>query len=198
MSHRPTVIVFLRAPLLGTVKQRLAAGIGRIEARRFYVDTTRTLLKRLGKNPRWDVRLAVTPDRSVVQGRFWPTYLKRFAQGHGDLGQRMARAMGRFPNRPVVLIGSDIPDLSAAHIDQAFDALGRGDLTFGPAVDGGYWLVGARDAAMVRRLFTNVRWSSTHTLADTMANAGMRRVRLLDTLDDIDDAEDLARWRKTA
>lgn len=198
MSRRPTVIVFLRAPHLGTVKQRLAAGIGRIEARRFYVETTRALLNRLGKGPRWDVRLAVTPDRSVVEGRFWPPHLKRLGQGHGDLGQRMARAMGYFPNRPVVLIGSDIPGLMAHHIDQAFDALGQGDLTFGPALDGGYWLVGARDAAMVSGLFNNVRWSSAHTLADTMANAGTRRVRLLDTLDDIDDAEDLARWRKTA
>ena len=62
---------------------------------------------------------------------------------------RMARALGCFPNRPVVLIGSDIPDLSAENIDQAFAALGRCDLTFGPARDGGYWLVGARESAMM-------------------------------------------------
>lgn len=195
MILRPTVIVFLRAPYLGAVKQRLAAGIGMIEARRFYGATTHRLLRRLGRAPHWDVRLAVTPDQAATVGRFWPAHLKRFAQGPGDLGQRMARALQCFPNRPVVLIGSDIPDLSADHIDQAFTALGRCDLTFGPARDGGYWLVGARDAAMVQGLFKNVRWSSVHALADTLANAGTRRVRLLDFLDDIDDADDLVRWR---
>ena len=195
MSLRPTVIVFLRAPYLGAVKQRLASGIGMIEARRFYTATTDRLLRRLEKSPRWDVRLAVTPDQAATHGRFWPPHLKRFAQGQGDLGLRMARALGRFPNRPVALIGSDIPDLSADHIDQAFAALGRCDLTFGPARDGGYWLVGARESSMVRGLFKNIRWSSAHALADTLANAGTRRVRLLDVLDDIDDADDLARWR---
>lgn len=166
-----------------------------IEARRFYSVTTRRLLRRIGRIPRWDVRLAVTPDRAAREGRFWPDSLKRLAQGHGDLGSRMARAMGRFPNRPVVLIGSDIPDLSADHIAGAFAALGQCDLVFGPARDGGYWLVGAREPSIVRGLFKSIRWSSPHALADTLANAGGRRVRLLDYLDDIDDAEDLARWR---
>jgi hypothetical protein len=195
MSLRPTIIVFLRAPHLGAVKQRLAAGIGMVEARRFYIATTRRLLRRIGRIPRWDVRLSVTPDRAAREGRFWPAPLKRLAQGHGDLGNRMARAMGRFPNRPVVLIGSDIPDLSADHIERAFAALGQCDLVFGPARDGGYWLVGAREATMAQGLFKNIRWSSPHALADTLANAGGKRVQLLDHLDDIDDAADLARWR---
>jgi rSAM/selenodomain-associated transferase 1 len=195
MSSRPTIIVFLRAPYLGAVKQRLAAGVGMAEARRFYAGTTQRLLRRLGRAPHWDVRLAVTPDQAADHGRFWPAHLKRFAQGQGDLGLRMTRAFACFPNRPVVLIGSDIPDLSADHIGRAFTALGRCDLTFGPARDGGYWLVGARESSMVRGLFKNVRWSSSQALADTLANAGTRRVQLLDCLDDIDDAEDLARWR---
>lgn len=195
MTQRPAVIVFLRAPYLGTVKQRLAAGIGRAAARRFYVETTSRLLRRLSQSPRWEICLAVTPDRAAIEGRFWPAGFDRMAQGQGDLGQRMERALLAFRNRPAVLIGSDIPDLSSHHIDRAFSALGRCDLTFGPARDGGYWLVGARETGMVRGLFRNVRWSSEHTLADTLANAGAKRVRLLDCLDDIDDVEDLRRWR---
>ena len=85
MRLRPTVIVFLRAPHLGVVKQRLAAGIGMIEARRFYTETTHRLLRRIGPGPRWDVLLGVTPDRAAVQGRFWPNHLPRFPQGAGDL-----------------------------------------------------------------------------------------------------------------
>jgi rSAM/selenodomain-associated transferase 1 len=188
-------IVFMRAPQLGAVKKRLAAGIGSAAAHRFYVTTTRTLLRRIGADARWDVHLAVTPDGAAENGRHWSPRYRRFAQGGGDLGARMARAMQRFPHRPVVLVGSDIPDLSAHHIADAFAALGRNDLVFGPATDGGYWLVGARVGAMARGLFKDVRWSGPDALADTLANATGRRVALLDELNDVDDAADYARWR---
>lgn len=195
MRRRPVVIVFVRAPALGAVKRRLAAGIGAAAAQRFYSGTMRTLLRRIGGDPRWEVHLAVTPDRVARQGRFWPARFRRFAQGRGDLGVRMGRAMRRFPHRPVVLVGSDIPDLAVHHVAAAFAALGRGDLVFGPATDGGYWLVGARDGAMARDLFRRVRWSGPHALADTLANARGRRVVLLEALADVDDAADYARWR---
>jgi hypothetical protein len=189
------VIVFVRAPQLGAVKKRLAAGIGQAAAHRFYVTTTRALLHCIGADARWEVRLAVTPDRVAENGRYWSPRYPRFAQGGGDLGARMARAMRRFPHRSVVLVGSDIPDLAARHIADAVAALGRNDLVFGPATDGGYWLVGARDGSMARGLFKNVRWSGPDALADTLANAKGRRVALLDELSDVDDAEDYARWR---
>lgn len=195
MTPRPVVIVFLRAPELGKVKRRLAAGIGMIAARQFYVETSRALLRRISADPRWEVHLAVTPDRAATQGRYWTQDLARFPQRHGDLGMRMERAMLRFPNRPVVLIGSDIPDLDQHHLKKALEALGSCDLVFGPATDGGYWLVGARNAEMVRGMFRNVQWSGPGALAETMANMPHRRITLLDPLDDIDDADDLNRWR---
>jgi uncharacterized protein len=194
VKPRPVVIVFLRAPELGTVKRRLAAGIGMVGARRFYVDTSRALLRRIGADPRWEVHLAVTPDRAATQGRYWTQNLARFPQRHGDLGHRMERAILRFPNRPVVLIGSDIPDLDRHHLNQAFEALGSSDLVFGPATDGGYWLVGARNAEMVRGLFRNVIWSSPKALAQTLANRPHRRIALLGELDDIDNMDDFNRW----
>ena len=97
--------------------------------------------------------------------------------------------------RPVVLVGSDIPDLSARHIAAALAELGRGELVFGPATDDGYWLVGMRSGAMARILFRRVRWSGPHALSDTLANAAGRRVVLLDALDDVDDPADYERWR---
>ena len=161
MQHRAVLIVFVRAPRLGAVKQRLAAGIGMVEARQFYVETTNRILRRITANPRWEVWLGVTPDQAASSGRYWPDSLRRFPQGCGDLGVRMARALRFFPRRPVVLVGSDIPDISEFHIAEAFSTLGRCDLTFGPARDGGYWLVGARDAAMVQGLFRDIKspWS---------------------------------------
>ena len=90
----------------------------------------------------------------------------------------------------------DIPDLRPHHVEGAFRLLGRHDAVFGPAADGGYWLVGLRRGPCLPGLFTGVRWSSQHALADTLANlAPGRTSALLETLDDIDDGAALRRWR---
>jgi len=189
----PALIVFARAPVLGAVKRRLAAGVGAVAARGFYVETTRVLLRRVAHDRRWRTVIAVTPDAAARRGRHWPGSVALLSQGSGDLGARMERAMLGFPGRRVVLVGSDIPGLSADHVRAAIAALGRADLVFGPAHDGGYWLVGARDGRLARGLFRRVRWSGPNALSDTLANAPARRVAMLDILDDIDDAADLAR-----
>jgi glycosyltransferase A (GT-A) superfamily protein (DUF2064 family) len=114
------------------------------------------------------------------------------------------------PAGPVVLVGSDIPALRAGHIARAFRLLGQHDLVFGPASDGGFWLVGARRLKpLPRTLFAAVRWSTAQALADTLAGlpaaistgfadtlAGLPAgisTGLADTLDDVDDAQDLRR-----
>ena len=188
------LIVFVRAPRLGAVKRRLAAGIGDPAALRFYVRTTRTLLRRVARDRRWRTVLAMTPDRAATARSVWYGKFDRMGQRHGALGQRMERALLRFASNSVLLVGSDIPDIGVSQIAAGFAALGTGDLVLGPADDGGYWLVGARHGGLARGLFRNVRWSSPHALADTLANAGQRRIALLEELTDIDTAEDLARW----
>lgn len=190
---KANLVVFVRAPRLGTVKRRLAAGIGALKARRFYARTTAEVLARVGRDARWKTWLAVTPDRFAARGRFWPRDIERFPQGGGDLGRRMARAMARFAGEAVAIVGSDIPALDANHVADGFAKLRGSEFVFGPASDGGYWLVGARDGANAGELFGGVRWSTEHALADTLANAEGRRVRLLEELDDVDDAADLAR-----
>ena len=81
------------------------------------------------------------------------------------------------------------------HIARAFALLGGHDLVFGPARDGGFWLVGARRGRpLPRSLFDGVRWSTPTALADTLA--GLPRyvtTALVDTLDDVDDAAALRR-----
>src|SRR6185437_3360264 len=120
-------------------------------------------------------------------------------QGGGDLGRRMARVFRLLPPGAAVIIGSDIPAIRPAHIAAAFRALGSYEAVFGPATDGGYWLVGLRRRPRVPRgLFKRVRWSSEHALADT--RAGLPRqmsVALLETLEDVDDAGGYARWRES-
>jgi len=186
---RPTLIVFARAPRLGRVKRRLAAEIGDLAALRFYRRTLARLLRRVACDRRWRLVLALTPDNARLSAagaaRVRP-------QGRGDLGQRMARALAR-AHGPAVLVGADIPDLGAAQVARAFAALRSADVVFGPAADGGYYLVGTRRGSCAAWMFARVRWSGAHALADTRANLRGRRVALVDRLSDVDRAADLAR-----
>ena len=100
----------------------------------------------------------------------------------------------RMPAGPVCLIGADIPGITRGHIARGFAALGRSQMVFGPAPDGGYWLVGAqRYGALPSGLFRDVRWSTEHALADTLASVPGCRVALLDELRDVDRVTDLPR-----
>ncbi len=94
-----------------------------------------------------------------------------------------------------MLVGTDVPDITPHHIADAFKALGRNDAVFGPAADGGYWLIGLRRPESTN-VFTGIRWSTGYTLSDSLERLGHgRRHHLLETLHDIDDAESLRRWR---
>ncbi len=180
---------------MGAVKRRLAAGIGAAAALGFYRRTTGVLLRRLSRDPRWHTVLALTPDRAAARRCVWQGSFTRCGQGSGDLGGRMERAMRRFPASPVVLVGSDIPDIRSFHVAEAFRALGRNEFVFGPSDDGGYWLAGARHGALASGLFRNVRWSGPHALSDTLVNAEGSGVAFLQELCDIDTVDDLLRWR---
>lgn len=197
MRTQRHLVVFLRTPRLGRVKSRLAAGIGALAALRFYRETTYRLLRRVEKDRRWRSHLALTPDRDLARPRPWRVALAYRAQGLGDLGRRMASVFRDLPPGPVVIIGSDIPAVTSRHIAAAFAALGRCEAVFGPAEDGGYWLVGfRRRPRLPHGLFERVRWSSEHALADTLKGLppGLS-VTFLETLEDVDDAASYARWR---
>ncbi len=198
MSLQRHLVVFARAPRLGTVKRRLARDIGALGAWRFHYNTTDTLLRRLGRDPRWTIWLALTPDRWARLGRgLWQTPVRRLAQGPGDLGARMGRVMEGLPPGPVVIVGCDIPGITAAAVARAFGRLGSHDWVLGPAGDGGYWLIGARRRPVLRLPFAGVRWGSPKARADTLANLQGCKVALLEQLDDIDTGADLARFKKS-
>jgi rSAM/selenodomain-associated transferase 1 len=181
---RDTVIVFARAPRLGTVKRRLAQDIGDRAALRFHVSTLTALLCDLTRLRRFDVVLAITPDRAHVR---LPVSVQRIAQGHGDLGRRMSRVLRRY--RRAALMGCDIPEARATDVRAAFHGLGKADAVFGPASDGGYWLIalGPRRPA---DLFGASRWSTCHALADTVKQFRHHRVGFIRCLSDVDTATD--------
>ena len=139
---KPVLVIMIKEPRAGRVKTRLARDIGTIPATWWFRHQSARLIRSL-RDPRWQLVLAVAPDPAVTS-RIWPADLPRIAQGQGDLGQRMARMLHGCGPGPVCLIGADIPGISRTHIARAFAALGQHDAVFGPALDGGYWLVGAK------------------------------------------------------
>ena len=193
------LVIMAKAPAMGRAKRRLAGEIGEIAALRFYRACLFHAVSRLAQDARWHVWLAVDPDHAMA-GSVWPDR-KRIAllpQGRGDLGRRMQRLFARLPPGPAVIVGSDIPAICPAHIAEAFRLLGTADAVFGRAPDGGYWLMGLKRTPKALRPFAGVRWSSSHALADTLANLGGRRVAFAATLSDVDTETDLSQERDRA
>jgi hypothetical protein len=187
---RDTVIVFARVPRLGTVKRRLARAIGERAALRFHVATLIALLNDLTQDGRFDVVLAQTPDRMKFHLKSVTRPVRRIGQGRGDLGVRMRSCLNRY--RRVALMGCDIPQARPGDVAMAFRKLGAADAVFGPAADGGYWLI-ALGPRRPSDLFGSARWSTEHTLADTLRQFRHHRVAFLRTLSDVDTIED---WRR--
>jgi rSAM/selenodomain-associated transferase 1 len=187
---RGALIVFLKAPRVGRVKTRLGKQIGAGRAAALF----RKMIERTLKEARggaWRVVLAIDPpaDRDA---RIWPRGCERIAQSDGDLGRRMNAALRHVRGGPVVIVGADAPAMRSNHLREAFLALGSADVVFGPATDGGYWLIGCARRRSAPKLFRNVRWSSPHALADTLASLPPDfRIAWLPALRDIDCAKDL-------
>ena len=187
------LVVMLKVPRAGRVKTRLGREIGMTRAAWWFRHQVKGLLRRI-EDPRWQTILAVAPDHDGMAFRRWPAHLTRLPQRRGDLGARMGRLMRGLSPGPVCIIGGDIPGVTRAHIARAFKALGDHEAVFGPAPDGGYWLVGLKRSGRVPpTAFGGVRWSSEHALADSMASLPGARIALTDTLQDVDTAEDLRR-----
>ena len=195
------LIVMAKSPRLGRVKTRLAADIGAVAAAGFYRRTLTGVTARLAGDGRWRTWLGVSPDADIADDALWPAGPDRIAQGTGDLGVRMARLLAAPPPGPVVLVGADIPAIRPDHVWQAFRALGRNDAVFGPAADGGFWLVGLKRLRPADGIFAGVRWSSPQALEDTLANLPKSwRIARAATLSDVDDGtafSELGRAAKT-
>ncbi len=120
-------------------------------------------------------------------------------QPAGDLGEKMQAAFSHDFARPAaaaVIIGTDCPGLTTEHLREAFAALQTHDLVLGPAVDGGYYLLGMRH--LHPSLFANKTWSTDTVRAETLADAARLglRVHLLPALQDVDTIDDLRAWQQ--
>jgi rSAM/selenodomain-associated transferase 1 len=187
-AFRWRLVIMAKAAIAGKIKTRLAREIGTVEATRFARQAGAALLARMGADPRWQTVLAITPDH-VAAGPRPPPGFVTVGQGCGDLGQRMQRLFRVKTAGPVIIIGSDIPGITPRHIAKAFALLGGRDAVFGPALDGGYWLVGLRRRPRLLQPFQPVRWSSAEALADTLANLAGRSIGFVASLADVDDGD---------
>ena len=186
------LIVFLRPPVLGRVKTRLAADIGKQQALDIYTRLMTHTLREAARIPcrkeAWWAAQPPDPDPAATMG-FVPSL-----QSPGDLGKRMSTAFrkGFADGRaPVVIIGTDCPGMCTALLERAFAALGEYDSVIGPAQDGGYYLLGLNKP--LDELFRNKAWSSSSVLPATVADLERhgRSCHLLPELVDVDTAGDL-------
>ncbi|MGH1576753.1 TIGR04282 family arsenosugar biosynthesis glycosyltransferase [Planktotalea sp.] len=188
---KPTLVIMVKEPRPGRVKTRLGRDIGLTNSAWWFRHQTRALLRRI-EDPRWNTVLAVSPDVEGLTSRIWPAHLPRVAQGRGDLGDRMGRILRECSAGPLCIIGADIPGVTRASIAEAFRALGNHEAVFGPAPDGGYWLIGMKRARPpIASILQNVRWSSEHALADSARSLGGVSIAHVATLQDVDTVEDL-------
>lgn len=179
------LVIFAKEPRIGRVKTRLARDIGKVAAWRFYRSMLLTIPKRL--QGAWRVWLAISPDHAHM-----PYGVRVLKQGRGDLGQRMLRPARRLPPGPFIVVGTDVPDIQPSHIKKAFALLGKNDVVFGPAQDGGFWLVGhKRHPVLTDPYKGRVRWSHPETLKDCLSNLKAKKVGFVDVLCDVDCADDL-------
>ncbi len=187
-----TLIIMLKAPVAGNVKTRLGKEVGYGRAAALFRLLTRHTIRRAA-SPSWRTILAIDPP-SALSGysTLWPPHLERRAQACGDLGARMTHAIKTVSTGPVIIIGADAPGLRPQHIRRAFQILSGADAVFGPAEDGGYWLIGLARRRGAPNLFEKVRWSTAHAYDDTRATLPNEyTVSEIDTLSDVDVAADL-------
>jgi rSAM/selenodomain-associated transferase 1 len=192
------VAVFARAPVAGTVKTRLIPALGATGAAALHRTLVLRALEAAVDSGVGPVELWCAPDASDA---FFRDCAARFGislavQGGGDLGERMRRAFDALQARSnrAVLIGSDIPAMTAEYLRAADAALaGGGEAVIGPAEDGGYVLIGLSRAAP--ELFRDIEWGAPGVAQETrarIARLGLRHVEL-PMLWDLDRPEDLSR-----
>jgi uncharacterized protein len=197
---RPALIVFVKAPRLGTVKTRLASAIGPEAASEVYQCLVRALFRKL--NGLHSVQIHFSPADATDEIRMlaeehWALH----PQDCASLGARMQNAfLHAFSSRfaPVVIIGSDCPEIEPEDIHAAWSSLNSHDVVIGPARDGGYWLIGLR--APQPALFEGIHWSTPAVLEETVRKAGALglSIRFLRELTDIDTPEDWLAWKTQA
>ncbi len=204
-----------RWPAAGRCKNRLAARIGSEQASKIQkclTSHTLEVAKGIARKKLIELQIAYTgiSPRSAAKhwgGGYQQNFL--FPQGHGTLGLRMRRQVLRaqrrknpkiYSGRSTILIGTDLPDLCEQDLLCALEALNSSEIVLGPALDGGYWLIGL-SGRFVKPVsswpFCGIPWGTNQVLQKTLQNAKLvnAKYELLQIKNDIDILEDFAPWQ---
>lgn len=187
-----TLAVFVRAPVAGRVKTRLATALGSVAAAAIYRRMGRRVVAGCVYRDRYRTVVWFSPSRAGSQVRSWLGGLgvdQFLAQRSGGLGIRLAAVFERHFRKGadrVVVIGSDCPAVGYPIIARALLALDKGDVVLGPALDGGFYLLGLK--APCPALLSDIAWSTPAVFNQTLANAAALGldVALLPVLRDVD------------
>ncbi|EMY77997.1 transferase 1, rSAM/selenodomain-associated [Leptospira weilii serovar Ranarum str. ICFT] len=187
-----TLVLFLKNPISGQVKTRLARTVGDKAALHVY--------EQLIEITRKQVSILNIPIRlyfDSIPESFsspWGNQVSSHLQTGENLGIKMCRAFSETFSagaKKTIVIGSDCPDLKTEHILEAFSVLDRSDAVVGPAFDGGYYLLGLK--SHFPEIFYGIPWSTDRVFEITLEKLQLsgKNVRILPKLNDIDDASDL-------
>ncbi|WP_028891451.1 TIGR04282 family arsenosugar biosynthesis glycosyltransferase [Tenacibaculum sp. 47A_GOM-205m] len=184
------LLIFTRNPELGNVKTRLANTIGdeaALAIYKFLLEHTKQVTQNLPCDK------AVYYSVKIREHDIWnPTIYQKKLQEGNDLGERMHNAFQQaFSDgyEKVIIIGSDLPDLTSEHINKAFKKLNSNDVVMGPAEDGGYYLLGMKK--LHANIFQHKDWGTSTVRKDTLNDLQNESVHLLETLNDVDVFDDI-------
>lgn len=188
----PTIALFAKYPAPGLAKTRLIPALGADGAARVHrilVERTLATIRQSGLS----FAVWTTGADHAAFADWLGADVPLVEQGEGDLGARLARVPA-----PAILLGGDVPELTAQHLRDAAAALEEVPVVIGPAEDGGYYLLGFR--AEMPSLFTQMPWGGERVLEVTKARLeGVKAdYHLLEVLSDCDRPEDLSRWPELA
>jgi rSAM/selenodomain-associated transferase 1 len=201
MADKPNstmLIQFARAPVVGQVKTRMTPDLTPQQACELHCELVLWTSATLAGSGVGETRLSVAGAAAhPLFTRCLELGVNKILQQRGaDLGERMYRAihagLQRYTN--VILVGSECPAIDGAYLAQALRALDRAPLVLGPAQDGGYVLIGARE--IHRGLFEDIPWGTEHVYSKTIEAIGKLGLSwtALTALADVDRPEDLAAW----
>lgn len=200
MKSTEKIILFTRYPVPGNTKTRLIPDLGPLRAadiHRKLAETVFAKAERFAKKHRVEFEVSYTGG-SLSEMKAWlGTSCKYSLQCNGDLGKRMYadfRNAFKSGSRRVVLIGTDVPEITLEHLEDAFCHLKDNDVTLGPSTDGGYWLIGMNRPCDI---FSGMSWGCGTVLDQTLSLVKRNRlsVSLLSPLRDMDTLEDLSKWK---
>mgnify|MGYP001791627198 CR=1 FL=1 len=193
------LFIFTRFPAPGRTKTRLIPLLGDLGAANLQKQMTEHLVNHLQKIQDLTLQVHFTGGTRSQMRTWLGNQLTLVAQSEGDLGQRLLTAFQQGFTaglQRIVIIGSDCPNLNEAHITQALALLHTHEVVFGPATDGGYYLIGL--SHMCPALFDGIAWGSDRDLTQTQVIAGQQNLStaLLPQHSDVDRPEDLHLWHQ--